>query len=163
MTGYLFSERAGLWAAIAFNLSPVVGITSASMVLPDGPLICALLLSAYCLARGVFDQTGSTTRWWVLCGACAGVALLTKYSTVLSLAGAGVFLITAPAGRRWLTKPQPYMAAAIALLLALAIVAEKKAHGIKPAKTNRAYGIVASASAAMRPKQMLNTIMVASG
>jgi 4-amino-4-deoxy-L-arabinose transferase-like glycosyltransferase len=122
LTTYLFNERAGLWAAITFNLSPVVGITSASMVLPDGPLICALLLSAYCLARGVFDQTASTTRWWILCGACAGVALLTKYSAALSLAGAGVFLMTAPAGRRWLAKPQPYMAAAVALLLFLPVI-----------------------------------------
>jgi 4-amino-4-deoxy-L-arabinose transferase-like glycosyltransferase len=122
LTGYLFSERAGLWAAIAFNLSPVIGITSASWVLPDGPLICALLLSAYCFARGVFDQTGSTTRWWVLCGACAGGALLSKYSAALSLAGAGLFLITAQAGRRWLAKPQPYMAAAIALLLFLPVI-----------------------------------------
>jgi hypothetical protein len=122
LTSYLFSERAGLWAAIAFNLSPVVGITSASMVLPDGPLICALLLSAYCLARGVFDQTGSTTRWWVLCGICAGVALLTKYSAALSVAGAGLFLITTPAGRRSLAKPQPYIAAAVALLLFLPVI-----------------------------------------
>jgi hypothetical protein len=122
LTSYLFSERAGLWAAITFNLSPVIGITSASMVLPDGPLICALLLGAYGLARGVFDQTGSTTRWWVLCGAGAGMALLTKYSAALSLAGAGLFFITAPAGRRWLTKPQPYMAAAIALLLFLPVI-----------------------------------------
>jgi 4-amino-4-deoxy-L-arabinose transferase-like glycosyltransferase len=122
LTGYLFSDRAGLWAAIAFNLSPVIGITSASWVLPDGPLICALLLSAYCLARGVFDQTGSTTRWWVSCGACAGVALLSKYSAMLSLAGAGLFLITAPAGRRWLAKPQPYIAAAVALLLFLPVI-----------------------------------------
>ena len=122
LTGYMFSEQAGLWAAIAFNLSPVIGITSASWVLPDGPLICALLLSAYCLARGVFDQTGSTTRWWVLCGACAGIALLSKYSAVLSLAGAGLFLITAQAGRRWLAKPQPYIAAAVALLLFLPVI-----------------------------------------
>src|SRR5215467_2465558 len=122
LTSYLFSERAGLWAAIAFNLSPVIGITSASMVLPDGPLICALLLSAYCLARGVFDQTGSTTSWWVWCGAFAGAGLLSKYSAALCIAGVGLFLITAPAGLKWRAKPQPYIAALVALLLFLPVV-----------------------------------------
>jgi 4-amino-4-deoxy-L-arabinose transferase-like glycosyltransferase len=122
LTTYLFSERAGLWAAMAFNLSPVIGVTSASMVLPDGPLICALLLSAYCLARGIFDQTGSMTSWWVWCGAFAGAALLSKYSAALCIAGVGLFLITAPAGRQWLAKPQPYIAAVVALLLFLPVI-----------------------------------------
>ena len=122
LTTYLFSERAGLWAAIAFNLSPVIGVTSASMVLPDGPLICSLLLSTYCLARGVFDQTGSTTSWWVWCGAFAGAALLSKYSAALCIAGVGLFLITTPTGRRWLAKPQPYIAALVALALFLPVI-----------------------------------------
>src|SRR5215218_7227700 len=40
------SPRAGLWAAMLLNLSPVFGITTGSWVLPDGPLDCALLGAA---------------------------------------------------------------------------------------------------------------------
>ena len=43
VTAALFGERAGLWAAAVLNAAPVLGITSASWVLPDGPLIAALL------------------------------------------------------------------------------------------------------------------------
>ncbi len=46
-------RRAGLWAAVTLNLSPVLGVTSASWVLPDGPLDCALLGAALCLVKAL--------------------------------------------------------------------------------------------------------------
>ena len=44
-------QRAGFWAALTLNLSPVFGITSGTWVLPDGPLDCALAGAALCLTR----------------------------------------------------------------------------------------------------------------
>ena len=41
--------RAGLWAAVALNLSPVFSVTSGAWVLPDGPLNAALLGAALVL------------------------------------------------------------------------------------------------------------------
>src|SRR5690348_13513119 len=49
LTSALFSRQAGLWAAVVLNLAPVFGITSATWVLPDGPLFAALLGAASCL------------------------------------------------------------------------------------------------------------------
>ena len=46
-------ERAGLWAAVLLNLSPVFGVTSGTWVLPDGPLDCALLGAALCLVHAL--------------------------------------------------------------------------------------------------------------
>ena len=114
LTAVLFDARAGLWAAIAFNLAPVFGLTIGGWVLPDGPLICALLAAAYCLVRGL---EGRHFSWWVAAGAMAGLALLSKYSAVLVLFGAVVAIASVPAWRPWLRRPHPYVAAVVALLV----------------------------------------------
>ena len=110
----LFSARTGLWAAIAFNCAPVFGVTSASWVLPDGPLICAMLAATLCLVRAMSSEQW---RWWIGVGICTGLALLSKYSAVLGIAGAGLYLLTQPGDRRWLLRAEPYAAALIALAL----------------------------------------------
>src|SRR5918911_2499753 len=38
VTAALFGPPAGLWAAVLLNMVPVLGVTSATWVLPDGPL-----------------------------------------------------------------------------------------------------------------------------
>ena len=60
--------RAGLWAAVLLNLSPVFGVTTGTWVLPDGPLDCALLGAALCLVRAL--ERG-TLAWWLGAGVCA--------------------------------------------------------------------------------------------
>ena len=107
----LFSPRAGLWAAVALNLSPVFGVTTGSWVLPDGPLDCALLAAMLCLTRAL---ASSGWRWWIGVGVCAGLALLSKYTAVLYVAGVGVYLLTQGGDRRSLARWQPYAAALIA-------------------------------------------------
>jgi Dolichyl-phosphate-mannose-protein mannosyltransferase len=124
----LFGSRAGMWAAVALNLSPVFGITTASWVLPDGPLDCALLAAALCFAHAC-TETGRPWRWWLGAGAAAGCALLSKYSAGLILAGALLYLLTQPRHRRWLLKPQPYVAALVALLLFSPVLLWNAGHG----------------------------------
>ena len=58
-------RRAGLWAAVLLNLSPVFGVTTGTWVLPDGPLDCALLGAALCLVRAL-DR--GALRWWTAAG-----------------------------------------------------------------------------------------------
>ena len=110
------SPTAGLWAAVALNLAPVLGITTGFWVLPDGPLVCALLGASYCLMRALPDDA-ARWGWWLGAGACAGLALLSKYSAVLTLAGAVLYLVSSPAHRHWLARPQPWVAAALAAAL----------------------------------------------
>jgi len=121
------SPRAGLWAAVALNLAPVLGLTTASWVLPDGPLDCALLGAGYCLMRAVADED-TRWRWWLGAGAGAGLALLSKYSAVLTLAGAVLYLASSPVHRRWLARPQPWVAAAVALALFTPVVVWNAEH-----------------------------------
>jgi 4-amino-4-deoxy-L-arabinose transferase-like glycosyltransferase len=114
LTARLFSPRAGLWAAIAFTLSPVLGFTSASWVLPDGPLLAALLAATICLFRAL-DARG--WRWWLATGVCVGLAMMSKYTAALVMAGGAIAIATQPRHRHWLGRPQPYIAALVALLI----------------------------------------------
>jgi 4-amino-4-deoxy-L-arabinose transferase-like glycosyltransferase len=122
------SPPAGLWAAVALNLAPVLGITTGFWVLPDGPLVCALLGAGYCLMRALPDQEAHW-GWWLGAGACAGLALLSKYSAVLTLAGAVLYLASSPVHRRWLGRPQPWVAVALAAVLFAPVVGWNASHG----------------------------------
>jgi 4-amino-4-deoxy-L-arabinose transferase-like glycosyltransferase len=106
---------AGFWAAMTLNLSPVFGITSGTWVLPDGPLDCALTGAALCLIRALPAEGRTATKYWCGAGACAGLALFSKYSAGLTIAGAFFYLVFNH--RVWLRRWQPYAAAAIALLV----------------------------------------------
>ena len=151
LTRRLFEDRAGMWAAVGLNLSPVFSLTSGTWVLPDGPLIFSLLGAGYFLVLGLEARPspqpspaqargrgrggtviarnapspalagegwgeGATSPWlsWPLSGVFVGLALLSKYSAVLVLAGAVVYLLTQPEHRRWFRRPHPYVAALIA-------------------------------------------------
>ena len=114
LTDALFGARAGAWAAAALNLSPVFAVAAGGWVLPDGPLDCALLVAGLCLVRAL-PARGPAWGWWLGAGLAAGLALLSKYSAGLVLAGAFLYLLTQPTHRAWLRRPQPYVAAVLAL------------------------------------------------
>jgi hypothetical protein len=122
-----FSPAAGLWAAAALNLAPVLGFTTGFWVLPDGPLVCALLGAGYCLMRAL--PAGRGWGWWLGAGSCAGLALLSKYSAMLTLGGAALYLLTSPVHRCWLARPQPWAAAAVAGAIFTPVFAWNAAHG----------------------------------
>jgi len=122
----LFDARAGLWAAIAFNLAPVFGLTTGGWVLPDGPLTCALLAAAVCLLRAL---EGRGWTWWIGAGLAAGLALLSKYSASLVMLGALVGLTTAPGLRGWLRRPEPYVAGLVALAMFSPVLLWNMHHG----------------------------------
>ncbi len=121
-----YGERAGLWAALAFSLAPVFGITTGGWVLPDGPLTCALLAAALCLRRGL---AGRGAGWWLGAGAAAGLALLSKYSAALVLAGAFLAMATTPRCRGWLARPHPWLAALVALAVFAPVIAWNARNG----------------------------------
>jgi 4-amino-4-deoxy-L-arabinose transferase-like glycosyltransferase len=122
LTSALFSPEAGLWAAVVLNLAPVFGISSASWVLPDGPLLAALLGAAACLVAALRSAGRAAWGWWLGTGMWAGLALCSKYSAVLTIIGAVGFLLTEPRSRRWLARPQPYAAGLVALGIFLPVL-----------------------------------------
>ena len=118
--------RAGLWAAVLLNLSPVFSVTTGTWVLPDGPLDCALLGAALCLARSL--ERGALA-WWLGAGFCAGLALLSKYSAALTVAGGALYLLTNGEHRHWLATPKPWFALLVASLTFTPVLAWNAAHG----------------------------------
>ena len=119
-------ERAGFWAAVLLNLSPVFGVTGGTWVLPDGPLLCALLGAALCLVHAV---SGRGWVWWIGAGICAGLAMSAKYSAVLTIGGAFLFLVCDRRQRHWLARPEPYAAALTAGLVFSPVVLWNATHG----------------------------------
>jgi len=128
-TAALFDPEAGLWAAVVLNMAPVLGITAGTWVLPDGPLFAALLGVLFCLIHALRSDDRAGWGWWLATGACAGLALGSKYSAALTLAGGVVFLATEPASRRWLAKPHPYVAGGLALLIFSPVLIWNAEHG----------------------------------
>jgi len=128
-TATLFDAEAGLWAAVVLNLIPVLGITAGTWVLPDGPLFAALLGVLCCLIHALRSHGRAAWGWWSATGACAGLALCSKYSAVLTLLGAGAFLATEPISRPWLRRPHPYAAVGIALVIFLPVLIWNAGHG----------------------------------
>ncbi len=124
LTADLFGERAALWAAVTLNMAPVLGVTTASWVLPDGPLVAALLGFGLCLHHALRTDAW---RWWLGAGVCAGLALLSKYTAVLTFAGAVVAIATlAPRG---LLRPPPWIAGLVALAVFSPVVIWNAANG----------------------------------
>ncbi len=124
----LAGPKAGFWAAATLNLSPVFGVTGGSWVLPDGPLDCALAGAALCLTRAINARERAAWAYWCGAGMCAGLAMFAKYSAVLTIAGAFLFLVLDPAHRVWLRRPHPYAAAALALAVFAPVIAWNASH-----------------------------------
>ncbi len=122
VTSALFNPAAGLWAAVVLNVDPVLGITAGTWVLPDGPLFAALLATLACLIKALRSDGRPAWGWWLAAGACAGLALCSKYSAVLTLSGAAAFLASEPTSRRWLMRPHPYVAGIVGLVIFLPVL-----------------------------------------
>jgi len=129
LTATLYTPRAGLWAAVTLNLAPVFGVTTGGWVLPDGPLDAALLAAALCLVHAMQGSGRRARLWWLASGFCIGLALFAKYSAVLTFAGAGVYLLTQQEHRRWLRRPEPYLAGLVAGLVFLPVLIWNATHG----------------------------------
>jgi 4-amino-4-deoxy-L-arabinose transferase-like glycosyltransferase len=53
--------------------------------------------------------------WWAATGLCAGLALFSKYSAVLTIGGAFLYLLASPRHRHWLVRPEPYVSVVVAM------------------------------------------------
>ncbi len=121
LTARLFTRRSGIVAALLMFCAPVLGITSASWLLPDGPLIATLLAGALVLSHLFFDRN-SPSWLWLVAGLFGGLALLSKYHGIFFFAGTGLFLLTSPSDRHWLRSPWPYAGVAIAMITASPVI-----------------------------------------
>jgi 4-amino-4-deoxy-L-arabinose transferase-like glycosyltransferase len=128
-TALAFGAWAGVWAAATLNLAGALGFAYGFLAVPDGPLFFFLLLAAFCLLHVVFDADAPrATRWWLGAGAALGLAMLSKYSAALIGTGLVLFLLTTREGRRWLRRPAPWLAGALAFALLAPVVVWNMQH-----------------------------------
>src|SRR5271170_4990789 len=114
----LFGPRSSLIGLFALNVTPFFFASAGAWIVPDGPLLFGLALAAFAAARLFFAETqdnASAWRLWLVVGVGLGLAVLSKYSAVLSAGGLAAFVIVSPNQRHWLKHPAPYAAAVVAL------------------------------------------------
>jgi 4-amino-4-deoxy-L-arabinose transferase-like glycosyltransferase len=129
LTKRLYDPRAAFWAVVAYNISPVFSLAFGCWVLPDGPLDAMLLAAAYALTRALGIPQKPEPRWWWVAGFFAGLALLSKYSAGLVLAGAAVALLSDATSRRELRRFAPWGAGLLAVVMFVPVIYWNFTHG----------------------------------
>ncbi len=81
---------------------------------PDAPLTACWAGALFFLERALL--AGRARAWWGA-GICMGLGLLSKYTIVLLAPATLAFLLLDRPSRRWLRRPEPYLAALLAGLL----------------------------------------------
>jgi 4-amino-4-deoxy-L-arabinose transferase-like glycosyltransferase len=119
ITGIMVIEAGGrkwaqFFACLAFLAAPAF-LRSNTLFQPVSFNQFYWLLLAFLIFRLIRNQK---PVYWYLIGLVAGLAFLNKYSVVFYLLGIIVAVLLTPL-RGWLRKPQPYIAMAIAGLIAL--------------------------------------------
>jgi hypothetical protein len=130
LTAQSYGERAGLWAVLALNLTPLFTLGAASSVLPDGPLLCCSLLMVWSATRALAPgrSTAGSRGWWMLAGLSAGLALLSKYLAVFPILGLLLYLLGSR-HRAVLATPTPWFAALVAVVVFTPVVLWNATHG----------------------------------
>jgi 4-amino-4-deoxy-L-arabinose transferase-like glycosyltransferase len=128
----LFDRRAALIALFGLNVTPFFFASAGSWIVPDGPLLFGLAMTAWAAARLFFqDSPDEALAWrlWLLIGLGLGLAGLSKYSAVLTAGGLAAFVALSPEQRRWLKHPAPYVAAMVAIAMITPVVWWNAQHG----------------------------------
>ncbi len=118
ITRKLFSDAAGFYAVILFNLSLVFTVPIASWFQPDAPLVFFWLLTVYTLSKIFFSNHPEAGIYpWLLAGFTLGLTALSKYHALFLIASVFLFVVFNKSERKWLTNPAPYLAVIISILM----------------------------------------------
>ncbi len=115
------ATRAGLF----FNATLLV-LAGGFLAVPDAAASLFWTLSLWCALRA---WRSGKTLWWAAAGVAAGLACLSKYSSLFLAPGMILWLAASPDGRRRLATPAPWIAAAIAAAIFSPNIAWNAEHG----------------------------------
>jgi 4-amino-4-deoxy-L-arabinose transferase-like glycosyltransferase len=130
-TRMLFGPRPALIALFSLNVTPFFFASAGGWIVPDGPLLFGLAVTAWAASRLFFQQPvekASAWRLWLLVGFGLGLAGLSKYSAILTASGMAAFVLFSPGQRHWLRHPAPYVSAIVACAMATPVVAWNSQH-----------------------------------
>ena len=109
----LFGQLAALAALLLVQALPFFFLAGFLMT-PDAALTAAWAASLYFLERALIAHR---PRAWWLAGICLGLGMISKYSVALLVPVTLVFMAWDAEARRWWRRPEPYVAALLALLI----------------------------------------------
>jgi dolichol-phosphate mannosyltransferase len=81
---------------------------------PDAPLIACWAATLFFLSKALIQEQA---RSWYGVGLGLGLGMLSKYTIALLVPSICIFLLLHRDSRKWLTKPEPYIGAGLALLI----------------------------------------------
>jgi dolichol-phosphate mannosyltransferase len=113
LTLNLFDRPAAFRAILLLAVLPIYFGLGLFMT-PDIPLSAAWAGCLYFLERALLAQERRAWWWAAL---CLGIGMLSKYTIALLGLATLIFLVVDKRSRRWLSRPDPYVAAVIALIL----------------------------------------------
>ena len=118
----LRDETTGWYAALLYTASFYCFVIAGIFIMPDAPQSLFWLLSVYLLV--IVAQAGPENkkgqRAMLIVGLTAGLAMLSKYTSVFLFTGAGIYFLLFE--RKWLLKWQVYAAVLLASLIFLPVI-----------------------------------------
>ena len=120
----LFDSRLAFYGVVLANFT-LLFMAGSLVATPDPPMILFLSGASYYFYRAVHE---GKTGLWLLTGMFTGFALLSKYMAVFIYGSFFLYLLLAPAQRKWLRKPIPYLAFALSGLIFAPVVFWNYAH-----------------------------------
>jgi 4-amino-4-deoxy-L-arabinose transferase-like glycosyltransferase len=117
------ARNAGIWAVLLLNSMLLAG-AGAIIVTPDSPLLFFWTCALWAMARLIAGGSGA---WWLAVGLFVGLAVASKYTAVLLVLGIALWL--ASAERIWLMRREPYLGAALMLIVVTPVLWWNACHG----------------------------------
>ncbi len=113
-----FSPLAGFLTVVLLGSTPLMEVGSI-IATYDPPLVFFWMLSVLLIERALFGGEGEkvSVRYWLLAGVSTGFGLLSKHTMLLIAPGLILYLALNKRHRRWLARPEPYLAFGICLLM----------------------------------------------
>jgi dolichol-phosphate mannosyltransferase len=118
LTHRLFGKSAAFVSLLLIAALPFYFATGFFMT-PDAPLVAAWAGALYFLERALVG--GQRNAWWSV-GICIGLGMLSKYTIALLVPATLLFLLVDARARMWLKRPEPYLAAVLALLIFFPVI-----------------------------------------
>jgi len=113
LTQNLYGRRAAFGSALFLAALPFY-LGMGFFMTPDAPLLAAWAGCLYFLERALI---GGQRGAWLWAGICLGLGMLSKYTVALLGVGSLTFILIDRQSRRWLLRPEAYVATLAAALL----------------------------------------------
>ncbi|MBB3458239.1 dolichol-phosphate mannosyltransferase [Rhizobium sp. BK313] len=121
----LFGKSAAFVSVLLVAILPFF-FSTGFMMMPDVPLTAAWAGTLYFLERALIGD--KRRAWWGI-GLCVGLGMLSKYTIALLGPATLLFLLLDARAQRWLLRPEPYLAVAVAALLFSPVIYWNATHG----------------------------------